>query len=99
MNEAQDWDSWVDGLSKLDYVSFNFVYSDLKGNIGYYLSGKVPRRADVSQKTNFYAGSDRLFFRKWTVCLRCKVGLDYMIGADIFHSMVRIETKLDPVQK
>jgi penicillin amidase len=46
MNEAQDWDEWVTGLSKLDYVSFNFVYSDLKGNIGYYLSGKVPRRAD-----------------------------------------------------
>jgi len=53
MNEAQDWDEWVNALSKLDYVSFNFVYSDVKGNIGFYLSGKVPRRADVSRMLRY----------------------------------------------
>lgn len=44
LNKAQNWDQFVEALQLLDAPSQNFVYADRKGNIGYYLSGKIPLR-------------------------------------------------------
>jgi penicillin amidase len=44
LNLAHDWDSFVSAVKKMDIGSFNLVYGDVQGNIGYYLSGLVPIR-------------------------------------------------------
>jgi penicillin amidase len=43
LNRAQNWDEFRAALSDWDVV-MNFVYADVDGNIGYQLSGKVPKR-------------------------------------------------------
>lgn len=44
LNKAQDWHEFVNALKLFDVPSQNFVYADSHGNIGYYLSGKIPMR-------------------------------------------------------
>lgn len=46
LNKAQNWQEFVDALKLFDAPSQNFVYADKEGNIGYYLSGKIPIRAE-----------------------------------------------------
>jgi len=46
LNKAQNWQEFVDALKLFDAPSLNFVYADKEGNIGYYLSGKIPIRAE-----------------------------------------------------
>lgn len=48
LNKAQDWQEFVDALKLFDAPPQNFVYADKEGNIGYYLSGKIPIRAEVA---------------------------------------------------
>ena len=45
LNKARTWEDFVEALALFDAPSQNFVYADKMGNIGYYLSGKIPRRA------------------------------------------------------
>jgi len=46
LNKAQNWDEFVDAVKLFDAPSQNFVYADRHGNIGYYLSGKIPIRRE-----------------------------------------------------
>lgn len=41
---AQNWDDFVEALSKFDAGQQNWLYADVEGNIGYVLPGKVPIR-------------------------------------------------------
>ena len=45
LNRAQNWQEFSDALALFDVPSQNFVYADKEGNIGYYLSGKIPLRS------------------------------------------------------
>ncbi len=44
LNKARNWQEFQDALKLFDCPSQNFVYADREGNIGYYLSGKIPKR-------------------------------------------------------
>lgn len=44
MNYAKNWDEFKNALKDFVAPSQNFVYADVKGNIGYYLPGKIPLR-------------------------------------------------------
>jgi len=44
LNKAQNWPQFLQGLKLFEAPSQNFVYADKRGNIGYYLSGKIPLR-------------------------------------------------------
>ncbi|MFQ6083968.1 MAG: penicillin acylase family protein [Candidatus Aminicenantia bacterium] len=44
INKAKNWDEFKAGVSLFDAPSQNFIYADRKGNIGYFLSGKIPLR-------------------------------------------------------
>jgi len=48
LNKAQNWQEFVDALKLFDAPPQNFVYADKEGNIGYYLSGKIPIRKEVA---------------------------------------------------
>jgi penicillin amidase len=70
LSRAQNWSEFRAALSDWD-VALNFVYADVDGNIGYQLSGKVPRRVtgsgllpvpgwDASYDWNGYLAFDEL---------------------------------------
>ncbi|MCP2606257.1 penicillin acylase family protein, partial [Candidatus Aminicenantes bacterium AC-708-I09] len=44
INKARNWKEFLKAVSLFDSPSLNFVYADRDGNIGYYLSGKIPIR-------------------------------------------------------
>lgn len=46
LNKAQNFEEFKEALSLFDVPSQNFLYADIYGNIGYYLSGKIPLRAE-----------------------------------------------------
>ena len=48
INTAQSWQDFSDAVKLMDAPSQNFVYGDREGNIGYYLSGKIPLREKES---------------------------------------------------
>ena len=48
INTAQSWKDFLDAVKLMDAPSQNFVYGDREGNIGYYLSGKIPLREKES---------------------------------------------------
>jgi len=48
LNRAQNWEEFCRALELWDVPSQNFVYADVAGNIGYYLSGRMPRRAKAA---------------------------------------------------
>lgn len=41
---AQDWHDFKDALHDFVAPSLNFIYADVRGNIGYYLPGRIPIR-------------------------------------------------------
>lgn len=45
LNEASNWDEFVEAVSTIESPSLNLLYADTQGNIGHYVSGKVPVRA------------------------------------------------------
>jgi penicillin amidase len=48
LNKAQNWQEFSNALALFDVPSQSFVYADKEGNIGYYLSGKIPLRSAVA---------------------------------------------------
>lgn len=44
INSARNWKEFTDALSDYKGVTFNFVYADVAGNIGYYGAGGIPIR-------------------------------------------------------
>jgi len=44
INQAENWDGFSKGVEKIKAPQLNIVYSDVKGNIGMYVSGRVPVR-------------------------------------------------------
>jgi len=45
INYAKNWQEFTDALKYFVAPSLNFVYADKQGNIGYYLSGRIPIRS------------------------------------------------------
>ncbi|MDD8019828.1 MAG: penicillin acylase family protein [Acidobacteriota bacterium] len=48
INRANNWSEFCKGVELFENPSLNFVYADVAGNIGYYLSGKIPVRKKES---------------------------------------------------
>jgi len=44
INTARNWTEFVNGVSFMDAPQFNLTYGDTQGNVGYWLTGKVPIR-------------------------------------------------------
>jgi penicillin amidase len=44
MNRAKDWRDFTGALKKYGGSTQNFVYADVKGNIGWYAAGRIPIR-------------------------------------------------------
>lgn len=44
LNKSRNWKEFKESIRMFDAPSNNFVYADRYGNIGYYLSGKIPLR-------------------------------------------------------
>ena len=44
LNRAQNWEEFCRAIELWDVPSQNFVYADVDGNTGLYLSGRIPRR-------------------------------------------------------
>jgi penicillin amidase len=47
VNQARDWQGFLDSLAYQSAPTLNYVYADLAGNIGYSLAGKIPLRRRV----------------------------------------------------
>ena len=45
LNEATNWDEFVTAVSRITSPSLNLIYADIYDNIGHYVTGKVPIRA------------------------------------------------------
>jgi penicillin amidase len=45
LNRAGHWDEFVDAMRLIDATQLNVIYADVEGNIGYWVTGKVPVRA------------------------------------------------------
>jgi penicillin amidase len=45
LNRAMNWEEFRDALSYWDVPAQNFVYADVKGNIGYQTPGRIPIRS------------------------------------------------------
>ncbi len=64
LNRARNWEEFCRALELWDVPSQNFVYADVAGNIGYYLSGRIPLRSKAAalfpvpgwEKTNQWTG-------------------------------------------
>jgi penicillin amidase len=48
INKARNWTEFTQAIRLFENPSQNFVYADIYGNIGYYLSGKIPVRKKES---------------------------------------------------
>ncbi|MCB0419105.1 MAG: penicillin acylase family protein, partial [Bdellovibrionales bacterium] len=46
LNRATDFDNFKKALQQWESGPHNFIYADLKGNIGYYAFGRYPKRPD-----------------------------------------------------
>lgn len=44
-NRASNWDEFQAAMARFDSPAQNFVYADIDGNIGYIMTGLVPKRA------------------------------------------------------
>lgn len=45
LNTAQHWDDFVAAVDEMTAPPLNLLYADVQGNIGHYVSGRVPIRA------------------------------------------------------
>ncbi len=45
LNQAADWDEFVEAVRLIDAPQLNINYADVDGNVGHWVSGKVPIRA------------------------------------------------------
>lgn len=44
LNQAKNWDDFVEAMHYIEAPQLNVVYADIDGNIGYWITGKVPIR-------------------------------------------------------
>ncbi len=44
VNRAKNWDEYTAALKRYGGAAQNFIYADVKGNIGWYAAGKIPIR-------------------------------------------------------
>ena len=47
INRARDLDEFKAAIQLIDFASQNLTYVDIEGNIGYFVTGEVPLRADL----------------------------------------------------
>ena len=45
LNMAKNWDEFVQSMRHIEAPQLNVTYADIEGNIGYWVTGKVPIRA------------------------------------------------------
>jgi len=45
LNQAGGWEEFVEAVRQIEAPHLNVLYADVEGNIGYWLTGKVPLRA------------------------------------------------------
>ncbi|MBV9243148.1 MAG: penicillin acylase family protein, partial [Acidobacteria bacterium] len=45
LNRAKNWDDFQNGLRTYGGATQNFIYADVKGNIGWYAAGRIPIRS------------------------------------------------------
>lgn len=45
LDQARNWNEFVESLRHIDAPGLNIVYADVHGNIGYWMTGKTPIRA------------------------------------------------------
>lgn len=45
LNQARNWSDFVDAMKLIEAPQLNVTYADVEGNIGYWVTGKVPIRA------------------------------------------------------
>lgn len=59
LNRGSNWDDFRSALGQYGGATQNFVYADVKGNIGWYAAGKIPiRRKGTGEVPYDGAGSD-----------------------------------------
>jgi penicillin amidase len=46
LNQAENWQDFVTAVSNIQAPSLNFLYADVQNNIGHWVSGKAPVRAE-----------------------------------------------------
>ncbi|MHA2306587.1 MAG: penicillin acylase family protein, partial [Candidatus Hodarchaeales archaeon] len=46
LNQAKSWDEFVEAMRHIDATQLNMTYADVHDNIGYWVTGKVPIRAE-----------------------------------------------------
>jgi len=46
LNTAKNWNEFIEALRLIDATQLNMPYADVDGNIGYWVTGKVPIRAN-----------------------------------------------------
>lgn len=46
LNKAKNWDDFVDAMGLIEAPQLNVAYADVDNNIGYWVTGKVPLRAN-----------------------------------------------------
>ena len=63
LNLAKGWDDFVNALKKLTSPALNIVYSDVDGNIGYWVTGEVPLRAKEKTMVPYNGASGE---EEWT---------------------------------
>jgi penicillin G amidase len=47
VNQARNWQEFLDGIAYQSAPTLNYVYADRHGNIGYSLAGKIPLRRQI----------------------------------------------------
>ncbi len=80
INKAAGWDDFVNAVKHLASPALNIVYADVEGNIGYWVTGKVPIRS--KEKTmlpyNGFSGEEEwngfVPFSEMPHCLNPKSG-------------------------
>ncbi|HEX6123907.1 MAG TPA: penicillin acylase family protein, partial [Pyrinomonadaceae bacterium] len=58
LNRAKDWNDFKSALRNYGGATQNFVYADVKGNIGWYAAGKVPIRKIGDGSTPYDGSTD-----------------------------------------
>lgn len=86
LNMASDWEEFVEAVSQIPAPSLNLLYADTSGNIGHYVSGNAPIRAQgdgtlpVPGWTDEYAWTADIPFSEMPHALNPKQG--FIISAN-----------------
>ncbi|MEW6736073.1 MAG: penicillin acylase family protein [Acidobacteriota bacterium] len=58
INRAENWQQFCEGLSRYPGPTQNFIYADVKGNIGYYGAGLIPIRKSGNGSLPYNGSTD-----------------------------------------